>query len=354
MTNAESTHPYQPDEVVVPQILHVLKRVPPAGPPLPNLVEIYLEAKAVTLMASTITHYRYHLERFLDWLGERDLTGPTINAFLLELKEAGRADWYRRSYHRTIKTWIYWLLDEEYITHDPFRGRGRVQPVKLRRKVRLTYSDEDILRLLSCRKRPTWKHDKKGTRWQATPGGPLEREALQGRTLVACLIDSALRASEVCRLNCGDIRARELVIISKGGHQDMAFLSQATRHLLLELAGDRPDDAPLFRNKAGNRCDPGSLGNIITRLARRAGVALPPRHLHAFRHYAAQVWTRAKLPDVVIMKLMRHTSVETTRIYTQLGDEDLARLHAAASPVDRLLALADLRGRPDALAEGGQ
>jgi integrase len=350
-----TTHPtavLQPEAATT--VLHILKQAPPDGPNYANLVALYLEAKAVTLMASTIAHYKYILERFVDWLEDRPLDGPTINAFLLELKAQGKSDWYRRNFHRTLKTFIYWLLDEEYIRSDPFRGRGRVQPIKLKRKRRRTYTEEEVIRLLTARPAVSWMKRKpalKRRQWRRD--GPMVREDDQCRALVLLLIDSALRAAEVCRLNCGDIRASELVVISKGGHEDVAFVSATTRRVLLELAGERPDNDPLLRDWRGRRCTSRALRGMIERLAERADVDLPPRHVHAFRHFAAQVWARAKLPDVVIMKLMRHTSVETTRIYTAMGTEDLGRLHAAASPVDRLLALADLRGQDDAPAEGG-
>lgn len=312
-----------------------------------DLLYLYLEIRAVSLMPSTIVNYKWHLEHFLGWLDNRELSGPAINAFLVELRDLGKSDHFRRNFHRTIKTWVYWLLDEEYITLNPFRGRGRVQPIPIKRKRRRTYTEEEVIRLLTAR--PFVAPNKRlpqrtRRRWQ--PDGAFEREDTQGLALLLLLIDSALRAAEISKLECRDIRAPELAVTSKGGHEDVAFISATTRRLLLSLANSRPDSDPLFRDHRGLRCTTRGLRDIIQRRAARADVDLPPRPLHSFRHFAAQVWARAKLPDVVIMKLMRHTSIETTRIYTELGGEDLARLHAAASPVDRLLALADLRIQP--------
>jgi site-specific recombinase XerD len=71
-------------------------------------------------------------------------------------------------------------------------------------------------------------------------------------------------------------------------------------------------------------------------------VDLPPRPLHAFRHYAAREWLKAGLEDLAIQQLMRHSQLSTTAIYTQLDDDELAELHAQASPVNRLLASAGL------------
>lgn len=147
-----------------------------------------------------------------------------------------------------------------------------------------------------------------------------------------------MRAEEVCRLTCGQARAERLVILGKGGHQDRAYIAEPTRRAIRDLAGDRPDDAPLFRDWAGGACSVAALRGILERLARRAGVTLPPRPLHAMRHYAAQAWVRAGLSDLAIQGLMRHRSIAVTQIYTYgAREEDLAEMHARVSPIAGLL-----------------
>jgi site-specific recombinase XerD len=113
--------------------------------------------------------------------------------------------------------------------------------------------------------------------------------------------------------------------------------------VLLELAGDRADDAPLFRDWNNRPCSTRGLRGILQRLARRAAVELPERPLHAFRHYAARQWVKAKVPDLVIRQLMRHEALSTTQIYTELSAEELAELHAEASAIPQLLDQAGLK-----------
>ena len=82
---------------------------------------------------------------------------------------------------------------------------------------------------------------------------------MQGRALVLLAVDSALPAGEICALTCGQIRAPRLLVESKGGHVDAAFVSASTRAVLWELAHRRPDDDPLFRNWDGERCTVAAL-----------------------------------------------------------------------------------------------
>ncbi len=170
----------------------------------------------------------------------------------------------------------------------------------------------------------------------------MEREELQDQALVLLAVDSALRAgrSACCRAaRCGS----SLLVESKGGHWDPAFISPATRAILWELAHGRPDEDPLFRDWNGQRCSVAALRGILVRLARRAGVKLPPRPLHAFRHYAAREWLKANLEDLAIQQLMRHAQLSTTAIYTQLDEDELAALHANAGVIPRLLDRAGIK-----------
>lgn len=94
-----------------------------------------------------------------------------------------------------------------------------------------------------------------------------------------------------------------------------------------------------FTDWFGKRAQPRTLRSLLYRLAGRAGIELPARPLHAFRHYAAQAWVKAGLNDLTIQQLMRHEQITTTQIYTRAVAHDpaLAAIHERASPVAHLL-----------------
>jgi integrase/recombinase XerC len=312
-------------------------------PPVSMLLELFLESREEGCNAASLASYRYTLTAFVSWLGEQPLTADVIRAYLASQRERGLADSTVDNTFRQIKTFCRWAVDEDLLDRDPFSGKRRVKRPERKRVYRRVYSDAQIVQLLTATGKVWWKANRKTTRQQWTPGGPLEREALQGRGLVLLLTDSALRAGEVCSLTCGAIRNPEPVVTGKGGHTLPFFVSDPTRTVLLALAGDRADDAPLFRDWRGGACDPKQLLIALRRLARRAEVPLPPRPLHAFRHWAARYWKASGLSDLVIMDLMRHTSIQTTLIYT--GGPNVRNLtyqHANVSPIARLLIQAGL------------
>lgn len=304
----------------------------------------FLVSRELTCRASSLALYRHVLVSFEAWidLHPEPFHPDTIAGYLTSLRKRGLSDQTVRGHYRVLKTCCRWLLEHEHIDRDPFAGRGRVPVPPLRRRRQATYTDLEIARLLTCTAAVNWKRDRVTDRQQWQPGGPLEREAIQARALVLILCDTGMRAGEVCRLRCGDLRRPELVIEGKGGHMDVVFLCPQVRRLLEEVTADRPDADPLFRDWTGKGCSVRALRSIIERLADRAGVQLPPRPLHAFRHLACRAWMKAGLSSLVIQQLMRHANISTTMLYCQVDADELARLHDAASPVEMLLELAGL------------
>jgi len=306
-----------------------------------ELMKHFLESRRWTCNANTQAQYRQNLKRFLRWLDEQpvqDLSRHTIRRFLYLEKERGLSDVTVYNNFRQLRTLCRWLYNEELLEHNPFEGRGRIEPPRVRRKHRRVYSDEEVMRMLQATAiAPHWKRERTTDRlaWQA--GGPLEREALQALALLCLLLDSGMRAGEVCALTCGQIRQKEIIITGKGGHQGVVFLSEATRRVLLELAGEREDAAPLFRDWRGKRCQYQELRSILRRVAWRADVVLPPRPTHAFRHYYARKLLEQGVPSLAIRQLMRHQSIQTTQLYTELDTTALARIHQQASPLMRIL-----------------
>jgi hypothetical protein len=109
---------------------------------------------------------------------------------------------------------------------------------------------------------------------------------------------------------------------------------------LFLVTNTRADDDPLFRDKFLKRATTRALRKCLAHLAKRADVPLVPRPLHAFRHLCARNWLKEGLGDLAIQQLMRHSSLNTTRIYTQLDP-------AVAQQVERAHPLGDARGVDD-------
>lgn len=279
---------------------------------------------------TTVALYRAILRRFEAWRAGRPISALLVAGYLRTYRH--RAPDTQANVYRCLRAYCRFLG----VAPDPFTGPGAVVRPPMPRRRRRTYTQAEVVALLvAC-------GPAAGQRQRWAPDGPRAREQLQARALVLLLIDSALRADEVARLTCGQVRAPELIVRGKGGHEDRVYITETTRDHLLTLAGERPDAAPLFRNWLGGRCTTDALRGLVERLAVRANVELPPRCLHAFRHYCAVGWAKSGVADLVIKRMMRHADLKTTQIYTESArDDEIAELHARVSPVASLLAAAD-------------
>lgn len=305
------------------------------------LIALFLESRADTCNEASQATYVAYIRQFDVWLAGRPISALTIGAYFTYLRSSrALATATMGNHYRMLKTMGRWLFEFGYIDRDPFVGPGRVKPPAQKRKRRKVYTDEQVIALLMTAHNRIIERTE-SQRWRPSPNPYLLRDALQCRALILLLSDSALRAAEVSDLKCGQVRAEEFIVLGKGGHEDAAFISEVTRTVLIDLAGDRPDDKPLFVDVDQKKCTTVALRGCLRRMAARAGVDLVERPLHAFRHMTARNWLKSGLQDLTIRQLMRHSQLSTTRLYTELDAAELAAIHARVSPIARLLAAAE-------------
>lgn len=305
------------------------------GVKMESYLDSFLAERELFCSVATLATYRATLGPFVRWLDGRTIDGAAISAYLVSIKRKQAAPDTIHNAWRMIKTFVRWLLEEELLAKNPYTGKGRAKPPKRPRQHRVVYSEAEIVALLAC-----VPPARKSARIRAAAKNSAQHDHTRSQTLVLLLVDTAMRAGEAAGLTCGQIRRDAVVITGKGGHQGRVYLRPATRAALLALASDRTDGDRLFLDWHNRPATVVALRGGLERLAARAGVTLPPRPLHAFRHWAARRWKAAGLSEEEVQHLLRHASIETTRIYTGQETPRLDERHALASEVDSLLAQA--------------
>jgi integrase len=164
----------------------------------------------------------------------------------------------------------------------------------------------------------------------AFPNGRLPR---RGYAIVRCALDMGLRAGEIANLVIDDIDWREGTVTLKGTksrRQDILPLPIATGQALADyLQHERPatPSRALFVCRRDSHDIPittYAVQNVIRRACRRAG--LPDSGSHLLRHTLAcrLVENGSSLKEVA--DVLRHRSLETTRIYAKLDTPNLAEV----------------------------
>ena len=152
------------------------------------------------------------------------------------------------------------------------------------------------------------------------------------RLVLELLIDTALRASEVCRANVADLtedggRLR-LAVVVKGGRPRTITLGQRVGALLLEslrLREAKPGD-PLIVGPHGGRLGRTSLSELVRRLAVKAGVTRVAVRAHVLRHSMASLASAANVDIPTIAAMPNHSDLNTVTRYVHRHDAvDAAR-----------------------------
>ena len=161
----------------------------------------------------------------------------------------------------------------------------------------------------------------------ALPNGRWPR---RGYAIVRCALDMGLRAGEIANLLIGDIDWREGTVTLKGTksrRQDILPLPMATGQALADyLQHERPatPSPAIFVRRRDSRDIPittDAVQKVIRRACRRVG--LPDCGSHVLRHTLAcrLVESGGSLKEVA--DVLRHRSLETTRIYAKLDTPNL-------------------------------
>ena len=160
---------------------------------------------------------------------------------------------------------------------------------------------------------------------------PSGRWPRRGYAIVRCALDMGLRAGEIANLSIDEIDWREGTVTLKGTksrRQDILPLPMATGQALADyLQHERPatPSRAIFVRRRDSRDVPittAAVQKVIHRACRRAG--LPDSGSHVLRHTLAcrLVEYGSSLKEVA--DVLRHRSLETTRIYAKLDTPNLA------------------------------
>ncbi len=274
-----------------------------------GLLDAFLLSRRVeNCRPKTLDHYAYVVGALLRVVPEP--TPEAVYAYLDALRARLSPSGYQ-SHVRSLMVFCNWLAREGGPTI-----RLRIPRVD---RLPVIYSPEDLERLLRVIPRRTL--------W----GG---RDFL----IVHLLLDTGMRAGEVCRLRIGDadIAARMVRVIGKGGKERVIGLSQQTVRLLAAWTHRRGRGLPtdyLFPSRKGTHLRPNSLRQRIATYCRKAGVSVP-RTLHAFRHtFAVMAFERGA--DIADLKDdLGHARYETVDIYRRASGKVRRERHDRYSPVN--------------------
>lgn len=211
--------------------------------------------------------------------------------------------------------------------------RNRIKRPKYRRPQIETYTQIEVQAMLNaCDNTGAWVTRNGKETSSSRPTG------LRDRAIIMTLVDTGLRASELCELRIDDYEtdSGELFIRQgKGDKERVVFASETTRKAIWKYLSTRskPKPAePLFATRTRGKIDRNALRHSIQSTAARAGVRKAT--VHRFRHTFAVNFLRNGGNMLALQEMLGHERLDTIRIYVKLASTDLRDAQQRASPAD--------------------
>lgn len=283
-------------------------------------IEAFLnERKAQNLAEGTIRFYRENLLPFLKHLDDIEvkfisqITPSIIRDYLILCSERGHNSGGVHCRFRSIKAFLKWYWDEMDLTsRNPI---SKVKAPKVNVEPIEGISKEDFNKLLNeCPKKDFF--------------------GIRDRAILMILLDTGVRASELCNINIEDIDFSDSSILirqGKGRKPRFVFIGKKARKQLrkyLRFLND--EDGALFINRDEERITYITLREILRRLYTRAGTKRYSPH--DFRRAFCLECLRKGIDLLTISRLMGHSSLQMISRYAKQVKVDL--MDKYISPVD--------------------
>lgn len=224
---------------------------------------------------------------------------------------------------RNLSSFYTWLQNEEIVLKNPM---AKVEQIKVTKKKKKAFTLLDLEKIRAACK--------------------------SGRetAIIETLASTWCRVSELVSIKTGDIHGNKITVRGKGDKFRDVYLNARASIAIDTYLKERTDRNPyLFPGGVSNiirigvkgrpcdwykhpelvsqdmHVDKGSVEAMIRRIGRDAGVE--HAHPHRFRRTGATLALRQGMPLIQVSKLLGHESIETTQIYLDISEEELAEAH---------------------------
>ena len=301
------------------------------------LAEEHSQGRAPT----TVLFHRRLLTPLVTFLEERDRTdvaslgSSDMRGFFGHLYARSEAGEITRAtvaaFDRSVRAFCSFCVQEKLLPENPMKGRPRARPP---RSLPDTLTFDEIHALLNaCGEDPMGRRD---------------------RALMLLMLDTGLRAGEVCALKAADLvlagdhgRVRVRAENSKDREERTVPVSAETVKALRRYLEDRPAQAQaLFvsvaagtRKLSADRLSGSGLNQLMRRRGEQADVVGKRKWCHIWRHTFGKDYVLAGGDLETLRRLLGHSNLETVRIYLGFRTEEVEACHFKFSPVRQLVAL---------------
>jgi site-specific recombinase XerD len=294
-----------------------------------------LDLKARHRSSNTLRHYEHKLRIWSEWMateqGVTELEGITIahlRAFILHMEHSSvsrhRADRDEQEddpkvsditvfgYAQSIRTFCRWLVAEEILNRNP--ALRLAWPSVAKRHIQSFTRDHLQAMFAICDLRTTL--------------------GFRDYSVMLLLLDTGMRASELCGLTLDDVFDDHLRVFGKGRKEREVGMSPATAKFLWRYTKQwhktsNPDERHVFLSRNRRALTSNSIDEMLYRIRDAADIEGVRVSAHTFRHTFARSWLEHGGEIYSLSRLMGHTNVQITEVYLRDFQARQARQHHA-------------------------
>jgi len=230
--------------------------------------------------------------------------------------------------HTGLSAFFTWLERDYNIPH---AIRGHIPSPKANPPEIIPLTKRDMRDLLSaCNRNAPNRH---------SPSGQLRSTRFRDRAIVLFLVDTGVRASELCDLNIGDMDKETGAVQVRHGKGDKprtVYIGAVTREAIwcyLSKRKLKDVDDPLFATTKRGPMDRNALRKMLVSAGKRAEITerVTP---HRLRHTFAITYLRNGGDIFTLQRILGHSTLDMVWRYLAIAQVDLASAHRKASPAD--------------------
>jgi len=300
---------------------------------LSDAIEGFLLYKAATTSKNTVRDYRNTLRQWSEFLeGDPDVEAlelQHIQRFLYHLRvDRKLAPKTIKNAHTGLSAFFTWLERDHGIPH---LIRGHIPSPKANPPEIIPLTKRDVRDLL-------WACNRSAPS-RRVPAGQHRPTRFRDRAIVLFLVDTGVRASELCDLKIGDVDMDTGAVQVRNGKGDKArttYIGTVAREALWRNLSERKfkaADDPLFATSRRQPMDRDALRKMLLAAGRRAELTEPVGP-HRLRHTFAITYLRNGGDIFTLQRLLGHSSLDMVRRYLAIAQVDVADAHRRASPAD--------------------
>lgn len=263
----------------------------------------------------TVRAYRADLEQFTALIGEGDLGKEGLNSYLLYIHSRYKQKTVKRKI-ASVKALFHYLEEEEVVEINPFH------------KVKTKFKEEVVLPKIIPRDIIERLLEHLYKEREVSAYSEWHRKIiLRDIAVIETLFSTGLRISELCHLQNKyvDLKNGVLCIQGKGGKERYLQIGSSDVLSILNTykkcyEEEIKRDGYFFVNRYGNPLSEQSARRMIHKYAEeiQADINITP---HMFRHSFATYLMEEDVNIRYIQKMLGHSSITTTQIYTYVTTE---------------------------------